>query len=694
LDEVVVVGERQSIASSLDKKSYSTSTLLSNANGSILDAMKQLPGVTIDQEGKLLLRGSDKVAVLIDGKQSALTGFGEQRGLDNIPASQIESIEIINNPSAKYDASGMAGIVNIKFKKQRQKGFSGDVGFAYGLGAVSKRRADLPTPLQSFSKNSKYNPTLNLNYKNDKVNIFLQSTYTNSDNLPNNEFSTRTYPDDRVVENQVAENREEYHVNVKLGADWYINSKNTISLFGLYDYVNHRDTSNVWYFQNRDYKNPIRKYGFSEPEITGFANVTLQHSLKFADPGHELNSQYLFKKGWEDETYNLTQGATPDYPAVAGDRTHVDAPEFVHQINTDYTRPLSFGRVEAGAQVRLRNMPITYTMTPAPANSIFLYDFAKESDWSEDLAALYLNFVAERRLFEVEAGLRGEYTSVDYHFEKNPYFKNDKYDYFDLFPNLRFTLKANDNNRVSLFYNRRIDRPNEGILRIFPKYDDPELLKVGNPALRPQYTDAIEAAYRLTWGAGSFYAAAYYKNITDYFTRVYVQAPDHANVTIKGYDNIPRSTNVGLELNIDQRIAKIWKVNMNGNVYRNKIFATTGTMYFPVAQKYTIKEQVDNPWFVKMNNFVTLTKWLQAELSGVYFSKKAIPQGVEYARWGVDFGLRALLHEGKVELSLTGNDIFNNMGIHQRIDQGNGSFIEYQNFYETQLFSVGVKYKF
>ncbi|MBM3854830.1 MAG: TonB-dependent receptor, partial [Verrucomicrobia bacterium] len=173
---MTVAGQRLTVADTLDKKSFSAAEMIASAAGSALDAMKQLPGVTIDQESKVQLRGSDKVAILIDGKQSALTGFGNQKGLENIPATHIEFIEIINNPSAKYDAAGMAGIVNIVLKPQQKSGLHGEVGFSLGLGQLTRRRADLPTGMPSYARNPKYSPSLNLNYKTAKLNLFLQSS--------------------------------------------------------------------------------------------------------------------------------------------------------------------------------------------------------------------------------------------------------------------------------------------------------------------------------------------------------------------------------------------------------------------------------------------------------------------------------------------------------------------------------------
>lgn len=693
LGEVSVTGQKQAVSSALDKKSYSAESFIAGSAGSSLDIIKSLPGVVIDQESKIILRGSDKVAVLIDGKQSSLTGFGSQKGLDNIPASQIESIEIINNPSAKYDAAGMAGIINIVFKKSAATGLTGDIGLTPGIGMITKRKADLPTGMPSYSSNWKITPSLNLNYKTQKLNIYWQSYLIRQRRLPNNEFTTRMYDNGNITESQVAENRSQNRYNLKLGLDWNISSNQTITLFGLYDYEWHIDTTRVWYFGNQDYQLPVRKWGFNESEGTGFTNLTLQHKYRFQQAGHELNTQLLFTKGWEDETYNLSQDGPSPFPVIRSDKTRVLAPEYVYLLSSDYVRPLPFGRIEAGVSGRLRHMPITYTVTKDPENTALIYNFGDWSEWDESLVGAYTNLVAEFLKTDIEAGLRAEYTAVKYEFAPNQYFTENQYDYFSLFPNVRLTLKANSSNKISLFYNRRIDRPGEDILRIFPKYDDPELLKIGNPLLRPQFTQNFELAHKYLWKNGTFYTSLYHKIIDDYYTRIYIQDPFHSGITIKAYDNLGKATNSGVEFTFDQRILKQWKLSASANLYRNKIFSHSGQINFPLPQQYNIDEKVDIPFFVKLINQFTLPRNFQIETTAQYFSSKNIGQGKELARGGIDLGIKKSLSGNKLEMNLSATDIFNTMGIRQKID-GEGFKVEYQNYYETQVFSLTCRYKF
>lgn len=693
LSEVKIEGQKLAASAVLDMKSYSADTFVAGSTGSVLDILKTLPGIVIDQESRVVLRGSDKVAILIDGKQSSLTGFGSQKGLESIPSSQIESIEIINNPSAKYDAAGMAGIVNIKFKKAESRGLSGDAGFSTGVGMITKRKPDLPTGMPSYSKNLKFTPSLNLNYKTEKLNLYWQSYLLNQRRLPNNEFSTRFYENGNITESQVAENRSQNHYNFKLGLDWNPKSNQTVTLYGLYDYEWHIDTTRVWYFGNYNYNNPLRKWGFNESEGTGFTNVTLQHKYRFPQTGHELNSQVLFTKGWEDETYNLSQNGPFPYPVILTDKTHVVAPEYVYLLSSDYTRPLAFGRLEAGVSGRIRHMPITYTVSKDPSNTALIYDFGDWSDWKENLAAGYINIVSEFAKLNIEAGLRGEYTAVSYEFAPNSYFNEDKYEYFSLFPNTRFTFNLNKYNKLSVFYNRRIDRPGEDILRIFPKYDDPELLKIGNPSLRPQFTQNFELAYRHLWNTGVFYTSLYHKIIDGYYTRIYVQDPFHDEITIKAYDNLGRATNTGIESGFDQQVLKAWKISASGNLYRNIIFGHEGVIYFPVEQGYVIEERTDMPFYLKMTNLITLKRDIAIELTAQYFSAKNIGQGKELSRGGIDLGIKKKFSGNKFEINLTASDIFNTMGIRQQIE-AEGFNVEYYNYYETQVFLMAMKYKF
>jgi len=691
LQEVEIVGQQATTNADLNKKSFSLENNIAQSGGSVLDAMKTLPGVTFDQDGKVVLRGSDKVVVLIDGKQSSLTGFGNQKGLANIPASNIDKIEIINNPSAKYDANGFAGIVNIIYKKEKQTGLNGDVGLSFGLGAIGKRREDTPTDLGSFSVNPKLIPSVNLNYKKDKVNYFLQSEFVLQEALPNNEFTTRNYDDGRNIISQVPENRKQFRSIINAGIDYDLDDNNSFTFSGLYDREKHIDTAQVA-FINLDNASRNRFYTWEEEEVTRYINAAINYRHKFEQAGHTLSANAQYTQGLEDETYSLNDSSAV---RIGGDKTNIRAVENTTSLSTDYVRPLKSGRIEVGAKLRIRRLPVDYTITPGN-QSIIYPDLGTFSDWGENLYAGYVNYLLEKETYDVEAGLRAEQTDVFYDLDPvNAYYpENDAYDYFKLFPSIRFTYKLNDHNKFSVFYNRRIDRPGEPELRVFPKYDDPELLKVGNPYLRPQFTDAFEIAHKYSWGTGSLFSAIYHRIIQDQYMRIFSIDDSNPNYDIVNriYQNTGSATNTGIELLISQDILNTWKVSGTFNGYTNAIDAFQGTLLFPFERTFTIEESTANAWDVKLTTEFEVVTDFTIQVTNVYYSKRNIPQGEELARSSIDFGLKKTFLNKKADLTFSANDIFNRFGIQQRITN-EGFTALYQNFFETQIFRLGFRYK-
>lgn len=692
LQEVTITAERATVASALDKKTFSLDDNVAQSGGSVLDAMKTMPGVAFDQEGKVVLRGSDKVVVLIDGKQSSLTGFGNQKGLSNIPAANIERIEIINNPSAKYDANGFAGIVNIIYKKEKQTGLNGDVGLSFGLGALSKRREDTPTDLGSYSVNPKLIPSLNLNYRTEKFNYFLLTEFIAQEALPNNEFTTRFYDDGRNIISQVPENRRQFRSIITAGVDYEMSDKDNITFSGMFDREKHIDTSQVA-FINLDNNARNRLYTWKEEEVTSFINVAAAYKHAFAKAGHSLSANAQYTRGLEDESYFLNDSSAV---RVGRDMTNIRAIEHTTSIATDYARALSNGRIELGAKARFRRLPVEYTIMRGNESIIYpnLGDFSK---WSENLFALYGNYLLEQERYDLEAGLRAEQTDVSYKLDpENIYYDtNDNYDYFELFPSLRFTYKLNDRNKISVFYNRRVDRPGEPELRVFPKYDDPELLKVGNPYLRPQFTNSFEVAHRYSWSTGSLFSAVYHREIDGAYQRIFSiddSNPDY-DIINRIYQNTGHSTNTGFEILFSQDIADYWKLTSSINLYRNKIDAFQGTLLFPFERQFSIDNTTDEAGDFKITNTFTLPWELEAQITGLWYSDRNIPQGNELSRSSLDVGFKKSIWDKKGEITLSATDLFNRFGLRQEI-KGQDFTALYENYYETQIVRLGFNYKF
>ena len=284
LNEIVVTGRADEVGEKMDKKTFSVKDNIAQSGGSVLQAMQNLPGVAV-QEGKVLLRGSDRVAVLMDGKQTAITGFGNQTGLDNIPASAIEKIEIINNPSARYDANGNAGIINIIYKKNKQEGFNGKAGFSTGLGALWVRKENLPSIRPQYQATPKINPSLSLNYRKNKINAFFQGDYLYTQTLNKNEFVTRTYDDGTVIDQQTKRNRNTTFITTKAGIDWNINESNLFTSRVCLA-VKKSSTGVTSRFFNVDLTERYRLWQFLEDELktTVVASAAYQHKYQPARP--------------------------------------------------------------------------------------------------------------------------------------------------------------------------------------------------------------------------------------------------------------------------------------------------------------------------------------------------------------------------------------------------------------------------
>ncbi len=689
LSAVTVTSTQENgVSDKMDKKTFSLADNVSQSGGSVLQAMNNLPGVTTSQDGKVQLRGSDKVAVLIDGKQTALTGFGGQDGLDNIPASAIERIEIINNPSAKYDANGNAGIINIIYKKNKQQGFNGKIGLTTGLGALWQKRENLPDIRPQYQNTPKINPSLSLNYRKNKVNTFMNVDWLYTETLNRNEFTTRFYDNGDTVKQQVKRNRNTSYATIKTGVDYNIDVQNTLTVSGLFNREKITDRGDIPYFNN-DLSKRNRLWQFLEDEVKYTATASASYQHKYKQPGHLLNVNYNYTWHREDEKYFFTN-IMPTY--TGQDAFKLLSDEHVNDFTIDYLRPLKHGRLEAGMKLRYRTIPINMQFYPG-INSPIDSNAGGYANYKETIPALYGNYIYENKKFEVEAGLRLEYVKVDY--EVNPNhntYKSDGYTYTQPFPNVRLAYKLDENNKVSFFYNRRVDRPNEVDIRIFPKYDEPELLKVGNPALRPQFTNSFELGYKTTWKRGSLYSALYHRIIDGTITRIATLVPGNT-ILYNVFQNAGRSYNTGIEIVLQQNVSKSFSYNVSGNVYQNTINGFAVINKYPVPTLYSSETENATSGNLKFNGLFHLPGQIEVQVTAIYLARDIIPQGKIGSRTSVDLGMKKQVQKSKGELFLNASDIFNTLNIKKDI-KGSGFRYETVDYYETQVFRLGYSYKF
>ncbi|REG91546.1 TonB-dependent receptor domain-containing protein [Algoriphagus antarcticus] len=687
LGAVEVVGQAEAVSAKMNKKTYDLGQNISQSGGSVLQAMSNLPGVSV-QDGKVQIRGNDRVAVLIDGKQTALTGFGNQTGLDNLPSSAVERIEIINNPSAKFDANGNAGIINIILKKEKQEGFNGKVGMALGIGALWEKKVNLQGIRPQYQGTPKINPSISLNYRKKDVNFFLSADNLYTQTLNKNEFVTRTYNNGAIINQQLKRNRNTNFLTTRAGMDWTINPSNTLTISGLFGSEKIIDRGDQSFF-NGNYLERLRLWQFLEDELKTTVMGTAAFQHKFTDPGHSLSAAFNYTFHREDEQYFFTN-TLPNY--IGEEAFKLLSDENVVDVTLDYVQPLKNGRLETGMKFRRRWIPTNMQFFPSensPLDSLA----GGAATYTEIIPAVYGNYVFESRKLEAEIGLRLEYIKLNYEVNPNhPTYKSDGYNYFQPFPNTRLTYKINELNKVTASYNRRVDRPNEVDIRIFPKYDDAEIIKVGNPALKPQFTNSFELGWKTGWSSGSLYSAAYHRTVDGTITRISSTYGD-SRLIYAIFQNAGKSYNTGFEVIWDQDVNDWYSFDLNLNGYHNQIDAFTVENLYPAPNTFMADKQEIFSGNAKWNSKFKFSENFSGQLTAIYLAPDIIPQGKIQARFTLDMGLKKVIQDGNGELFFNATDLLNTMVIKKTIDGNDFSYTSAE-YYETQVFRVGYSYKF
>ena len=425
------------------------------------------------------------------------------------------------------------------------------------------------------------------------------------------------------------------------------------------------------------------------------ASATYQH--KYQQPGHTLNLGFNYTFHREDEKYFFTNIR----PTFTGkDSFKLLSDENVADLNLDYVRPLRYGRLEGGLKFRRRVIPTNMQFFPglnSPIDSLA----GGKATYAETIPAVYGNYVFENKKIEAEVGLRMEYVGLNYTVNPNhPTYKSNGYNYTQPFPNVRLAYKFDDRNKLSLFYNRRVDRPNEVDIRVFPKYDDAEIIKVGNPALQPQFTSSIELGYRTSLNKGYFYTALYHRQTQGTITRIASVVPGDPTIPARAnnliyniFQNANRSYNTGVEVVFSQTLSPALSFNVNLNGYHNQIDAFTVKNLYPVVNTFLVGKQELFSGNVKLNTLIHLPQSLDVQLTAIYLAPDLIPQGRIGSRFSLDAGVKKTLRSGKDELFLNATDLLNTMIIKREI-QGQGFQYSSADYNETQVIRIGYSRKF
>jgi len=629
-----VVADKIAMQYKIDKKVINVSQIHTSASGSAVDILEKTPSVTVDIEGNVEMRGSSNFTVLIDGRPSPFEGSD---ALEQIPATSIENIEIITNPSAKYDPEGTAGIINVITKKSKLEGFSGITNVNVGL-------------------DNKYGGDVLINYRTDRFNAYVGG-----------EYNHRMHGGERTIENETFGNDTSYHTsstgagdmlrkssNLKAGLDVFLTRKTTVSANVSYGT---RDRERI---NNLDYEEWATDYlgqTFIDNKYTSdnkwvregdYLSVNSDLTHKFNTKGHELVAQFQFRDGGSNET-NTTNLLLDD--AIAnGQRALEQEKEQRYRMKVDYTLP--FGKknkFEAGWQSQLENA--------TGSNDNFEYDLVNENyvpqplfshatESFKNIHALYSTISGEYAGFGFKAGLRGEYT--DREISLTDYADSSfALNRIDLFPTAHVSYQLPNDNQVMASYTRRIRRPRDWFLEPFMSYMDAYNIRAGNPNLKPQYINSYEAGWSKKFGRSFVSLEGYYRHTINKMERT--RERYQSNIMFNSFDNVGEDHAVGIELMSNIQAAKWWNFNLTGSVYNYKIVGVINDLKF--------SEESLN-WNTRVSNTFSLFKGSKIQLDGMYVSPSVSAQGRREGFYMVNTAIKQDFFKRKLAATLQVRDIF------------------------------------
>lgn len=639
LKEVVISAEKSQLQFGLDKKVFNVGTDLANKGGSAADILDNVPSVTVDVEGNVSLRGSENVRILIDGKPSGLVAFGSS-GLRQLPANMIDRVEIVTNPSAKYEAEGMAGIINIVLKKEQAPGFHGAVDLTAGYP-------------------QEYGAALNLNYRRNRLNFFANyGLRYNQSPGSGSQYQTFFNNDTTFITDLTQERtRGGLSNNLRLGADYFFNPRSSLTTAFHWRYGNDNNLSNIVYrdfINNLENPSDVTRRTDDEKETEPNLEYSLDYKKTFQREGREFKASLRYQDNSEHERSDYTEqyfrpdgapSGRPDYFQRSDNRES----ERNLILQADYEHPFGKeGKFEAGYRGGIRDIRNKYRVEelvsdewrtlPGLSNNV-LYD--------ENIQALYATLGNKVERLSWQGGLRLEVSDVRTELlETNEV--NQRPIYANLFPSAHVGYELGGENSVQVSYSRRIRRPHFRELNPFSMFSDARNFSAGNPDLNPEFTDSYELGHLKRWQAGSLSSSVYYRHTTGVVERIRTQLSDTSSLTRPV--NLSDRNDVGLEFTASFEPLKVWKINGNLNFFRSITEGQFEGQNFN-AEAYT--------WFGRVSNRFTLWKKVDVQATFNYRAPRNTTQGRSKALYHADLGISMDILDKNATLTFNVRDVFN-----------------------------------
>ncbi|MGV3630375.1 MAG: TonB-dependent receptor domain-containing protein [Bacteroidota bacterium] len=675
IGEVKVVGKQESILNNIDKKVYNVGDDIAVRGGTATDILNNVPSIEIDQDGKISLRGDGNVTILIDGRPSSLAGGNGKSFLESLPANSIERIEIVTNPSAKYDPDGTSGIINIVLKKNKLKGINGNVALSAGTGNA-------------------YNASAGLSLRNARVNVYGTYSYRYYEGLRDYQsYLERTLSSDTF---QLKQDRTGTDLMInhtaRVGSDFYLNDRNTLGLSFTANIGERKRTGDLTNLQYNGGEELERQWSrtSSDPNNNRSMDFNLNYKIDFKkergsllfDANHSIGEETNSGRYEEDYvTYLGEDDPTVDLLQRLNNKDQFNVSTFQADLIRNLPKSM---KIEAGTKAILRNSHVdTYSETYDHGASAYQEDTLAnfEYEYVEQIFSAYGNFAQQIKKFKYQGGVRLEQAlQAPNLISDSISFKND---YFNVFPSAFVKYELGKAGELSLSYSKRINRPSADNLNPFTSYADPFNLRMGNPALKPEYINSFDFGYSINKKKVNITVSLFYRRTNSVISRIKTFYENGASAVT--FANIDKSESFGPEIIFIYKPFTWMKnvISANGN-----------------SIQYTDDTPGSNwnnsGFFWSMKYAGTFDFWKKTavfQINARYNSPMITAQGKVMPRASVDFSTDKTFKEGKWSVGLRLSDVFNIQEFRFVVEQP-GSYQEARFKQNTRRLYLNLSYKF
>lgn len=673
LSGVTITSQKSLITNNLDKKVINVDKNMAIGGGSASDVMENVPSVSVDAEGNVSLRGNANITLLIDGKPSSQTGISSSDVLNQIPANAIESIEVITNPSVRYDPDGTTGIINIVLKKKALQGFNGMVSANAGTG-------------------DKYNGNQNLNYRHNNFNVFAGAD-VRFNHMKTSMESTRITGSSDVFDTlwqsqSGTMDRNMYSVNA--GIDYFIDTRNNLTFSVVNRNMSFNSDGSTF---NTEYSGSDSLTSYFDRSSDGFRSInsfdyTLSYKHLFPQKGREFTNDIIYNTNAMETGNNISQQdfSGPELepagdPSLQNNTANNSNKAITIQGNYIYPMEEKYGRIEAGYKASIRDMSMRYNYSYYNDTSGWVNQesLKNQYDYTDQLYAVYGIYGNSAGKLKYQAGLRFEQVFTTSTVAQTQ--KDYNSDYSSFYPSLHTQYDLGKERELQFSYSRRVQRPSPRELNPYIDYSDSLNIRIGNPALKPEYGNSLELGIQKYWKSSSLTTSIFYNLTKDVVEDISRLQSDGVTLTMPM--NINTSTSYGVEIIGTTSLAKWVKVNANVSMFRDVMSA---------LPEEGIEGSDRFSWNTRLN--LSFFPWKDGsfQLIGSYNSPTRSIQAYNKEQYYADASFRQDLLKNKLSVSLRLTDIFNTRTFYGTTS-GNGFSTESKRYRESRVLYAGVQFK-